>query len=617
MGCQHERWPNARADYYLVPLLLPLFWSAGAAQTCSLTGLDGGSNTPLCVAPEFAGRRCPVASMNRKVTWERRSSELVLQAYQHAALTGEVKPAMWGSTAIGQLTGGKEGETELKLWFAGASAPCATATVNAIGTFLDGFEGNWAWGKFEEIVNGSCYVTGVGDVSRSSDVSYRGAWSALAWANKHISLSSNHLIGNIKLSDRGRPGAWTYNIRAFVDPGSEATCQTGPEFSMQNTRQLDGRYLTTIAGIQYRGNPFLEGSDLHSWAVWAEDAPGHASWQVLANEQLQSGTWYSISLEADFDANRYIGFTLRGPGVSRRVDLRAYKIAQESRFTEQGFWLTLESENLWSCNKPKAYSCKVYYDDVNLAPAGSPVADTVANGASFLPQFSPGSWATVFGTDLAPIPAPGRVWEASEIVNGKLPVSLEGVQVTIGGQPAAIYYVSPDQLNVEAPDGLPDGDIDVQVSAPGGQAVVKGQIRQAAPAFLIGPRTVDRSYVAAIESQVDPDGVVVYIARPELLPGVRSRPAKPGDIISVYGTGFGPSNPPRPAGTLIDPAPLLNQVTVVAGGQDAHMQYAGLVSVGLDQLNLTVPDLPDGDYLITARVGDLSTQAGVYLSVQR
>jgi uncharacterized protein (TIGR03437 family) len=98
-------------------------------------------------------------------------------------------------------------------------------------------------------------------------------------------------------------------------------------------------------------------------------------------------------------------------------------------------------------------------------------------------------------------------------------------------------------------------------------------------------------------------------------------PAKPGETVQLYGTGFGPMSPFSSAGQILPaPAPLANadNVTVTIGGQPAVVTYAGVVGSGLDQLNVTVPaGLPNGDAQIVATVNGLSTQTGLAVTVQQ
>jgi len=112
------------------------------------------------------------------------------------------------------------------------------------------------------------------------------------------------------------------------------------------------------------------------------------------------------------------------------------------------------------------------------------------------------------------------------------------------------------------------------------------------------------------------------IGAPNLLPGVVTTPAQPGETILMYGTGFGPTTPPQPSGQLVTTATPLantNTVQVTIGGQTASVAFAGLAQgAGLYQLNVTVPnDLPNGDAAVVASIGGVSTQTGVLLTVQQ
>ena len=79
-------------------------------------------------------------------------------------------------------------------------------------------------------------------------------------------------------------------------------------------------------------------------------------------------------------------------------------------------------------------------------------------------------------------------------------------------------------------------------------------------------------YAAAIHL----DGTLVGPAGPS------SRPAVPGEVIEIYGTGFGATTPAMPSGQLISqPAPTTLPVTIVIGGVAAEVQWAGLASSGL------------------------------------
>jgi uncharacterized protein (TIGR03437 family) len=79
----------------------------------------------------------------------------------------------------------------------------------------------------------------------------------------------------------------------------------------------------------------------------------------------------------------------------------------------------------------------------------------------------------------------------------------------------------------------------------------------------------------------------------------------------LWGSGFGPANPPVPSGQLFTGARFLaNTVTVTIGGQPATVDFAGVTGAGLVQINVHVPSsIDNGDTAVVATVGGVSTQA--------
>jgi uncharacterized protein (TIGR03437 family) len=231
---------------------------------------------------------------------------------------------------------------------------------------------------------------------------------------------------------------------------------------------------------------------------------------------------------------------------------------------------------------------------VSAAPAIA--SGGVVNGGSFVDGFAPGSWVAIFGTNLASSTHP---LTASDLVNGNLPTSLAGVTVKINNQPAFLYYVSPTQINVQAPADTSAGSVQVTVtSAAGTSTGVTATLRSIAPAFFRAG-----NYVAAVR----PDGAIIGA----------SAPAKPGDVLEMFGTGFGPTTAAVVPGVIFQGSVLLsNTVTVKIGGMVADVSYVGLVGAGLNQINVTVPVLPSGEYPVVAEISGVSTQAGVLLKIQ-
>ncbi len=164
----------------------------------------------------------------------------------------------------------------------------------------------------------------------------------------------------------------------------------------------------------------------------------------------------------------------------------------------------------------------------------------------------------------------------------------------INSKPASVYYVSPQQINVQAPDDTTNGSVQVTVTnANGTSDPLTSTIANYQPGFFL----LASDYVAAVR----PNGS--YVAPEDLITGLATTPARPGEVISLFGTGFGPSNPALPAGAVVAaPQPLLNSVKINIDTTQADVQYAGITSAGLYQFNIVVPDLPDGDHAVSASV---------------
>lgn len=84
--------------------------------------------------------------------------------------------------------------------------------------------------------------------------------------------------------------------------------------------------------------------------------------------------------------------------------------------------------------------------------ATAPAQIAIVNGASYDPdrQLAPGSFATIFGENLS-----SQTLSAQFSQSGQLPTELGGVTVTVDGQPAMLYFVSPRQVNFIVPQVSP------------------------------------------------------------------------------------------------------------------------------------------------------------------
>jgi uncharacterized protein (TIGR03437 family) len=241
-----------------------------------------------------------------------------------------------------------------------------------------------------------------------------------------------------------------------------------------------------------------------------------------------------------------------------------------------------------------------------LTPGTTTIGETI-NAFGNSKVVAGNTWVTIKGTNLAPA-GDSRIWNASDFANGQMPTALDGVSVTMNGQNAYVYYISPVQVNVLAPPILQPGVVVVQVinngvkSAPG--FVLVEPLSPTFFEFGAGP------YVTSVHA----DGSIIGPAT--LYPGL-STPAKPGEIILLFANGFGPTTAPVVPGAIQQSGALPTNPVVTIGGIPATVDYAGLIMPGLFQFNVTVPpNAPAGDNQLVATYGGLSTQAGVMLTVQ-
>jgi uncharacterized protein (TIGR03437 family) len=238
--------------------------------------------------------------------------------------------------------------------------------------------------------------------------------------------------------------------------------------------------------------------------------------------------------------------------------------------------------------------------------------NSVTNGASFQPGIAAGSWVTIKGSNLANIAPDGRIWRGDEIVNGNLPTALDGVSVTVNGKPAYVYYISPGQINIQAPSDTAVGPVTIVVNNNGSTNNATAQMQQFSPAFFAygGSNAIATRY---------PDNAL--IGNPSLVPGTVA--AKPGDILILWGTGFGPTDPPTPAGVVVTGAPAVTTSPTITlnGSIVAPLVVTPVLSpgsAGLYQVPIQLPaNTPSGDVTIQASVGGFQSPNTVTIFVSK
>jgi uncharacterized protein (TIGR03437 family) len=238
---------------------------------------------------------------------------------------------------------------------------------------------------------------------------------------------------------------------------------------------------------------------------------------------------------------------------------------------------------------------------VRLAAPGPPVITSVLNAASFQPGIEAGSWVMIQGTNLANA-YPGQTWSSADFTGNNLPTQLAGVSVTIDGKPAFVEYISPTQINVQAPSDMTTGPVNVIVTNNGqASAPWMAQLLAVAPAFFM-------SGTSAIASIL-----------PGYTPVSATAPAMAGDLVVLWGTGFGPTTPPAPAGMIVTGAPVTSTLPVVTlGGVQVPVISSVLTTgtVGLYQITIQLPaNVPTGTPAVQASIDGVQTQFGMTLFV--
>jgi uncharacterized protein (TIGR03437 family) len=248
--------------------------------------------------------------------------------------------------------------------------------------------------------------------------------------------------------------------------------------------------------------------------------------------------------------------------------------------------------------------------------AAGPPQNIVCNpGCGSLPV-APNTWMSLYGTNLATVT---RAWNGSDFINGQMPTNLNGVQVQLLGDygpnlSAYISYISPSQINILTPLDLNGGSTGygIQVNVPSGANNCSTafscpfvEFQNGSPDFFMYSGT---PYVIAEHS----DGTLIG---PSSIAG--ATPARPGEIIILYANGLGPTSGTISEGSITQSGSLLTTPTVTIGALPSEVLFAGLISPGLYQVNVTVPQSASGDASIAiATIGiGYASSPGTFLPI--
>jgi uncharacterized protein (TIGR03437 family) len=248
-----------------------------------------------------------------------------------------------------------------------------------------------------------------------------------------------------------------------------------------------------------------------------------------------------------------------------------------------------------------------------ITPPAPPALRSVA--PSFLGRsgFSSNTYLELYGENFSAVT---RTWTGADFQNGLAPTRLNGVSVEVNSRPAFVYFISPNQININTPDDAATGPVSIRVTTPNGTSenlIVRRErvspTLQTVPQFRAG----NRQYVVA----QTPD-FSRFIGVPGLVANVPFVAARPGEIVVLFALGCGPTTPGTSAGQASSgSAQLALPYQFRIGDQPAEVRFGGMVAgtIGLYQFNVVVPNVAAGDQPIELTVDGIGTGQELVISV--
>jgi uncharacterized protein (TIGR03437 family) len=353
-------------------------------------------------------------------------------------------------------------------------------------------------------------------------------------------------------------------------------------------------------------------------------SPGGSNVQVVCNDGSQFGSAPPCNALTEFSEHMNAPRTATGAGFEFDVMWSP----PESEIGDLEVYISAVAAN----GDGTAAGDRVYTLTRIISATGGcsitkqPTLTTAINAGSFQAAFSSNAMVAIKGLGFQEA-SRSRSVGLGDITNNSFPTILSCVSVQVTGpgvpQPVLlpISYVQTDQINAQMPAFSGAGPVLLTVIINPGKpnqlesdvATLNG-LQAFAPAFfLFGTSNNIAAEVA---------GTGTIIADTTVVPGATA--AQPGQIISLFGTGFGSTSPSVPAGQLDSGiANLTNPITVTIGTvtlSSGDVLYAGLAPgsiSGLYQINVRIPaSAPAGDIPVTITIGGFQTQSGATIPVQ-
>ena len=590
--------------------------TADASGNYTFSGLPNGAYT---VAPSKAGYTFSPASQSVTINSANLSGVNFTAAPQTWSLSGTISPSSTGSGATVALGG----------------ASNATVTADASGNYT-----------FQGLGNGTYTVT-------PSKSGY-----SFSPANQSVTISSANVTG-INFSTNVQTALLAIDARAFRNNSSGSEKVVSPKFSTSAGNELLLAFISTgYAGGTNTTVTSVSGAGL-TWAlvartniqsgtseIWRAFAPAAltngavtaklsqsvaSSMTVMSFKGVDpSGTNGSGAIGATGSGhassgapvatltttrnnswvfgvgNDYNQASGRTPGPGQSMVHQA--LPNTSGVAADTFWVQMQnsptplSGTSVTINDTAPTTDRYNLSIVEILPALTvTTANAPAQAAGETQRFnlmlsnaatalrgdvcSPGSLATLSGT--------GLTAQAAETATSfPLPTRLADVQVDVNGAAAPLLFVSDSRVIFQCPLLPPGSPLEIALKTENGVSASRVQsLMQAAAPGLFTWGTAGQGVIM--------NAATNEIAMPKTK-GIASRPAVPGEYISIFANGLGEVIDGVTAGTQAPDDRLVlltNKIKVILGGIEIDPAFAGLApgTVGLFQVNAQLPpDVPVG-----------------------
>jgi uncharacterized protein (TIGR03437 family) len=389
------------------------------------------------------------------------------------------------------------------------------------------------------------------------------------------------------------PGGPAQTITVTISDATEK------KYGFQLSARVDSNPKTTQAGI------LTAGGDGFTQVICTDGSPSAATGCAAATGSTL----------------QWIEHTLAGYGKSGTPPSYTYTFSWTPPATNVGT-VTLYASGNAVTGALVVTGAHDYLTKLTLSPGAANPNPPSINPGGINPLYSsattiqPGAWAQMYGTNLGPSGV--TLWK------GDFAATLGGITVTVNGKPASLYFVSPTQLNFQAPDDTATGSVPVAVTTANGTATSIVTLGTVGPSFLL----LNGLHVTGIILRPDGSGSQSKgtAGSYDLLGptgssfGYPTVAAKAGDTIELFGVGFGPTNPPVTAGKALAPGVFgtaTNTIQLTINGKTLTPSFAGITQAGLYQFNLTLPaGLGTGDVPLLGTVAGVQTPSNVVISLQ-